>query len=153
MSITCSVCRWRRLSVLHLQNASVWCGKPSPLCYSESTVGQSGHNRSERVSIYCRWQPKYIKHQHWPVSSHHSSLHFRIFLLPQCCWWLLHRVEDHTGVDLLPTELWGRNKYIRRLLVSLFTCNTRKKQFLKCNNFILENSTNRILCKSSHINK
>lgn len=72
---------------------------------------------------------EYIKHQHWPVSSHHSSLHFRVFLLPQCCWWLLHRVEDHTGVDLLPTELWGRNKYIRGLLVSLFTCITRKNNF------------------------
>lgn len=56
------------------------------------------------------------KHQHWPGSPHHSSLHFRVLLLGQR--WLLHRVEDHAGVDLLPTELWDMNGHFYLIVSS-----------------------------------
>jgi len=45
MSATCSVYRWRRQSVLHLQISSAWCGKSSPLYCSESNACQSKGSR------------------------------------------------------------------------------------------------------------
>ena len=48
--LTCSVYKWRRPSVPHLQISSVWCGKPCPLYCSESSVCRSTGSRDSLVT-------------------------------------------------------------------------------------------------------